>query len=76
MNRPHTIVWIVLVLLTLCSFWLGERHAAAWLILMAAGVKFALVAWSFMELSKAARLWSIALFGLLGLILAAGFLLA
>jgi hypothetical protein len=75
-NRPATIVWVVLVLLTLCSYSLGERHAAAWLILGAAGAKFVLVAWSFMELNKAARMWSIALFGLLGVILAAGLLLA
>lgn len=76
MNRPATIVWIVLILLTLCSFSLGERHAAAWLILGTAGVKFVLVAWSFMELNRAALLWRVALFGLLGVILAAGLLLS
>lgn len=64
------------MLLTLTSYALGRRHDAAWLLLIASGVKFALVAWHFMELRHAAQRWSFILAALLLAILGACWLLA
>ena len=69
MTRANTIIWAALMLLTGLSFVLGERVTASRLILLVAGVKFALVAWQFMDLRHAALRWSAGLAGLLFLIL-------
>lgn len=60
------------MLLTGVSFILGEHRASALFILCAAGVKFSLVAWCFMDLRKVAFIWSAGLFVLVGAILALG----
>ena len=52
MNRANTITWIILMIMTVVNFAMGERHVAAWMILAIAGVKFSLVAWQFMELRR------------------------
>lgn len=70
--KANTVVWIVLMMLTYAGFALshvnGAGKATAF-ILAAAGLKFALVGWQFMDLRKSLMLWSAALFGLLGVIL-------
>ena len=76
MTRANTIIWAVLMLLTGLSFVLGERVTASRLILLVAGVKFALVAWQFMDLRHAALRWSAGLAGLLVLILGLAVFLA
>jgi len=76
MTRANTIIWAALMLLTGLSFVLGERVTASRLILLVAGVKFALVAWQFMDLRHAALRWSAGLAGLLVLILGLAVLLA
>lgn len=76
MTRANTFIWATLMLLTGLSFVLGERVTANRLILLLAGVKFALVAWQFMELRHAALRWSAGLAGLLVLILGLAVLLA
>lgn len=76
MTRANTIIWAVLMLLTGLSFVLGERVTASRLILLVAGVKFALVAWQFMDLRYAALRWSAGLAGLLALILGLAVFLA
>ena len=75
MNRANTIVWTLLMILTVANYAMGERHVTAWMILALAGVKFALVAWQFMELRRAMALWSVMLGGLLVVILAVAMLL-
>ena len=72
MKRGFTIVWVLLMLLTATSFLLGERHAGSVLILCAAGLKFSLVAWYFMDLRHSAFIWSAALLVMVGSILAVG----
>jgi hypothetical protein len=69
MTRANTFIWAMLMLLTGLSFALGERVTATRLILLVAGVKFALVAWQFMDLRHAALRWSAGLAALLALIL-------
>ncbi len=73
MTRANTLIWMVLILLTGVGFLLSERwqvgNAKVELIMALAGLKFALVAWWFMELRGAPRFWSLGLFGLLGVIL-------
>ena len=69
MTRANTLIWATLMLLTGLSFALGERVTASRFILLVAGVKFALVAWQFMDLRHAALRWSAGLAGLLVLIL-------
>ena len=69
MTRANPIIWAALMLLTGLSFVLGERVTASRLILLVAGVKFALVAWQFMDLRHAALRWSAGLAALLALIL-------
>lgn len=76
MTRANTIIWAALMLLTGLSFVLGERVTASRLILLVAGVKFALVAWQLMDLRHAALRWSAGLAGLLVLILGLAVLLA
>lgn len=76
MTRANTIIWAALMLLTGLSFVLGERVTASRLILLVAGLKFALVAWQFMDLRHAALRWSAGLAGLLVLILGLAVLLA
>lgn len=75
MKQANTIIWISLLLLTCLSFSLGENRTFARVILAVAGIKFALVAWQFMDLRKAAFIWSVALLGLLGIILGMALLL-
>lgn len=70
MNRANTLVWITLLIMTIVNYAMGEKHAAAHMILAVAGVKFALVAWQFMELRRVRKLWSVMLGALLVLILA------
>lgn len=70
MSRANTLVWIALLIMTIVNYAMGEKHVTAWMILGVAGVKFALVAWQFMELRRVHRLWSVMLGGLLVLILA------
>ena len=65
MTRVVTLVWLFLITLTTASWLLAERHAAPALLLGLAAVKFTLVAGWFMELRHAHRLWSLALGGLL-----------
>jgi len=74
-NRANTIVWLTLLIMTVASFAMGGHRTAAWMILALAGVKFALVAWQFMELRKAMALWSVMLGGLLVVILAVAMIL-
>ena len=69
MTRANTFIWIALMLLTGLSFTLGEKVTASRFILLVAGVKFALVAWQFMDLRYTAFRWSAGLGGLLFLIL-------
>ncbi len=76
MTRANTFIWATLMLLTGLSFVLGERVTASRLILLVAGVKFALVAWQLMDLRHAALRWSAGLAGLLVLILGLAVLLA
>ena len=57
------------MLLTCVSFVLGEQKAFTRIILGVAGVKFALVAWQFMDLRKASFIWTAAILCLLGIIL-------
>jgi hypothetical protein len=75
MNHANTIVWIALLIMTIVNYAMGEKHVAASLILGVAGLKFALVAWQFMELRRVHRLWSVMLGGLLVLILAVAMVL-
>ena len=60
---------MTLMLLTGLSFALGEKVTASRLILLIAALKFALVAWQFMDLRNAALRWSAGLAALLTLIL-------
>lgn len=76
MNRVVTIVWLFLITLTTASWLLAERHVTAAALIGLAVVKFALVAWWFMELRRAHKLWTLALGGLLGMIAAGVLLLA
>lgn len=76
MTRANTFIWATLMLLTGLSFVLGERVTASRLILLVAGVKFALVAWQLMDLRHAALRWSAGLAVLLVLILGLAVLLA
>ena len=76
MTRAKTSISDALMLLTGLSFALGERVTASRLILLVAGVKFALVAWQFMDLRHAALRWSAGLAGLLALILGLAVFLA
>lgn len=78
MTRPNTLTWIILLLLTFTSFMLAEqsRSKPVTLIVALAGIKFAIVAWRFMELKKAALIWSAAVLGLLGIILGMTLLLS
>ncbi len=75
--RSNTVTWLVLLALTLGSFLLAERGGGSvvWMIVGLAGLKFALVAWKFMELNKAAVIWDIALLGLLVFVLSMTLLL-
>jgi Prokaryotic Cytochrome C oxidase subunit IV len=56
-GRPVTVVWAVLVLATLVSYWLGDGHGttrtAGVLVLVTAFVKVALIGEHFMELRSA-----------------------
>mgnify|MGYP002785639180 FL=1 len=63
MTDADTRTWIVLLLLTGLAFALGERGGTA-VLALAAG-KFGLVAWQFMDLRHAARIWSAVLLVLL-----------
>ena len=69
MNRALTLIWLFLITLTTASWLLAERHAAPSLLLGLAALKFTLVAGWFMELRHAQRLWSLALGGLLMIII-------
>lgn len=76
--RSNTLTWLILLALTLGSFLLAERgggSSVVWIIVALAGLKFALVAWKFMELNKAAVIWDVALLGLLVLVLSMTLLL-
>jgi hypothetical protein len=75
MTRANTFIWAALMLLTGLSFALGETVTASRFILLVAGVKFALVAWQFMDLRHAALRWSAGLTVLLALILGLAMLL-
>lgn len=66
--KTNTLTWAVLILLTLLSFSIGGR-SIVWLLLLAAGLKSALVAWRFMELNSARAIWMTALIPLLAGIL-------
>lgn len=70
--KTNTVVWIVLLILTYAGFAIshaGGTGKMAAFVLAAAGLKFALVGWQFMDLRKSMMVWSAALFGLLGVIL-------
>lgn len=69
--NPDTRTWIVLLVLTVLAFLLGERGTAGAAVLAVAAGKFGLVAWQFMDLRHAARVWSALMLVLLGLTLAA-----
>ena len=76
MNRSNTLVWLLLLGLTLLSFGLGERHLTAAALFSVAAVKAWFVVRHFMELRHAAAVWTlatgatIAAFVVLGLVLA------
>ncbi len=57
MKNTNIITWIILMLLTLTTAIIAGMSSAAYLILMAAAIKFMLVAFQFMELKKAHVLW-------------------
>lgn len=73
MKKRHAWIWMVLILLTLLVFLLGEMWKAglsrAGVIMIIAAVKFSLVAWWYMELRGTSRIWALGLFALLGAIL-------
>lgn len=60
MNRANTLVWILLVGLTLLSFALGERHLPSAALFLVAAAKAWFVARHFMELRRAAAVWTLA----------------
>lgn len=60
MNRANTLVWILLVGLTLLSFALGERHLPSAALFLVAATKAWFVARHFMELRRAAAVWTLA----------------
>ncbi len=59
MNRSNTIVWILLLALTLVSFALGERHLSAAALLLVGAVKAWFVTRHFMDLRHAAAVWTV-----------------
>jgi len=71
MTKSTTISWVVLILLTIVSAFLSvsEMVYAGILIMVLAGVKFAGVAFEFMELKKANSFWKVALMSFLTLFL-------
>lgn len=60
MNRTNTLVWILLLGLTLLSFALGERHLPSTALFLVAAAKAWFVARHFMELRDAAAIWTVA----------------
>lgn len=60
MNRTNTIVWILLLGLTLLIFALGERHLPSAALFLVAAAKAWVVARHFMELRHAAGVWTLA----------------
>ena len=74
MKKDLSWVWLILILFTVLVFFLGEWWRAGVdakaVIMVIAGVKFTLVAWWFMELRSASRVWAVGLFALLVAILA------
>ncbi len=65
MNRTNTLVWILLLGLTLLSFGLGERHLPSTALFLVAAAKAWLVVRHFMELRGAAVIWTIAAGGMI-----------
>lgn len=60
MNRANTLVWILLLGLTLLSFALGERHLPSAALFLVAAAKAWFVARHFMELRHASAVWTFA----------------
>ena len=72
--RTNATTWVALLLLTFASYAAGARlHPpdAAVLLLALAGAKCATLAWRFMELRAAHRLWPVVLVALLSAVLIA-----
>ncbi len=76
MNRAVTIVWIFLIALTTASWLLAGGHVGARMLFALAAVKFALVAWWFMDMRAARAIWSLAVGGVLVLCVSVFLLLA
>jgi heme/copper-type cytochrome/quinol oxidase subunit 4 len=80
MNRICTLAWLLLIGLTVITYlladgWSGGGTTRISIILAMAGIKFSVVAWIFMELRLAPRIWASALLVVLATILCAvGFL--
>lgn len=75
MNRANTLVWILLLGLTLLSFGLGERHLPSVALFFVAAAKAWFVARHFMELRHAAALWTFAMGSMIGIFVALGMIL-
>lgn len=71
-TRTHTTIWLVLVVLTLMTFMVGELHlgglGALGLVLTTMLIKGQLVADWFMGLRQAPRLWRLVVTGYLFII--------
>ncbi len=65
MKKTLTVVWVLLVLLTLAMYGLAEDllriHLPAWVIMLISVLKFLLVGWFFVELRHAHPFWRVAL---------------
>ena len=72
--KTNTWVWVALLLLSAFSFSIGGRTAIG-LVLVAAGLKSALVGRQFMELRSAHLVWTLELFALLTFVLGLVYLL-
>lgn len=66
--NSNTFVWMALLGLTVFSFSISN-HAFGSLILATAGLKAAMVAWSFMELRRAHQVWKLGVGALIALAL-------
>lgn len=76
-TRRINTIWLLLVLATVLTWWLGESGAAvrsqllsAAIVLGLAAFKGALIALDYMELRHAPRLWRLLVLGWLALVMA------
>ena len=74
MNRKCTLVWLLLIGLTIGAYllaesWGGGGSIRGLIILAIAGIKFFAVAWWFMELRAVSKIWASGLGVLLAVIL-------